>query len=178
MFGNDLYRATKYSIYRRRFRQEARRRARPVERGTASLGTLVEPGRDFPREFLQHERSTKTLFACSDSVICKLCFRIKPAQHMHQCGICEKYFGMAGSLAKHIKLVHAVDAKEKEQRCNFCEKAFTQRSHLNRHVKTVHEGIKSHKCNICEKTFTEKHSLDDHTKTIHAEERFMYMQYL
>ena len=55
----------------------------------------------------------------------------------HKCEFCDKCFGQAGHLKKHVKYVHD---GIKDHKCSHCSKCFTEAGHLKRHVKAVHEG--------------------------------------
>jgi uncharacterized Zn-finger protein len=53
----------------------------------------------------------------------------------HQCNICQKSFGLKGSLSKHIEVVHE---RKKPFKCNLCRKMFGQKKGLRRHTDNLH----------------------------------------
>ena len=67
----------------------------------------------------------------------------------HKCNICEKDFTEAGSLRKHILVVHE---GKRNFKCDICGKAYGEARHLKNHKLNVHDGAKF-KCDQCDKSF-------------------------
>ena len=56
----------------------------------------------------------------------------------YECDSCEKKFGNAETLKRHLQIVHE---NIKAYKYNSCEKEFGQKAHLKGHIKVVHENI-------------------------------------
>ena len=72
-------------------------------------------------------------------------------EKLQKCKNCDKSFGHALSLKKHIEMIHEAIKYE----CDCCDKSFSTLQSMKKHIHTVHEGHKDHKCNSCDKLFTE-----------------------
>eukprot|EP00092_Neocalanus_flemingeri_P018759 GFUD01020316.1.p1 GENE.GFUD01020316.1~~GFUD01020316.1.p1 ORF type:complete len:718 (+),score=114.67 GFUD01020316.1:39-2192(+) len=84
-----------------------------------------------------------------------------------QCDVCQKCFGRADSLKKHIRS----HTNERSYICEFCSLAFNQSSHLIKHRKTKHLDVNReshrHVCDICSGRFYSKGELEKHVKITH-----------
>ena len=70
-----------------------------------------------------------------------------------KCSHCDKVFGHAGNLKKHVSTVHL---KERN-----CDKTFGQEGALKSHVSVVHLKEKKFKCDECGKTFGQKKQFEE-----------------
>ena len=68
----------------------------------------------------------------------------KPTTNSYSCESCEKSFSGAGSLKKHIHIIHE---GQKDHKCEFCEKLFPDAGHLEFHTNLAHKGLREHLCN-------------------------------
>ena len=60
-------------------------------------------------------------------------------QKTHLCPSCEKTFGLAGNLLKHVRAVHD---REKPYKCSKCHLRFSNNYNLCRHIRLIHVNDK------------------------------------
>jgi hypothetical protein len=84
----------------------------------------------------------------------------------HKCGQCNMVYSTAGTLKRHIKMIHD---KIKDHACDQCEYKCGQVGTLNRHIKMIHDKIKDHLCDQCEFTCSEVGHLKQHIKAVHLQ---------
>ena len=89
-----------------------------------------------------------------------------PYAKPHACPQCAAAFGTAGSLTRHVRVVHE---KRKDHACPQCAAAFGTAGHLTKHVLTVHEKRKDHACPQCAAAFGEAGSLTKHVRAVHPD---------
>ena len=81
------------------------------------------------------------------------------------CNYCQKVFGNALKLKRHIMGVH-----EKSQTCEVCGYIFGEVHELKRHFLVVHEGRKDYICDSCGKPYSSRDSLKLHKKRDHMKQ--------
>lgn len=86
----------------------------------------------------------------------------------HTCSYCNRMFGQASNLNKHIRVVHW---KLRPFSCMTCSKTFAQRSVARNHFRSVHLGERPFLCALCEKQFSDKSNLKKHVKLVHFKEK-------
>ena len=85
---------------------------------------------------------------------------VKRKRGQHECGVCEKVFGYASYLVRHMR----THTKEKPYKCDVCEKRFSRSSNLFTHMR-IHTNEKPYECDVCQKRFRESGHLKGHMRT-------------
>ena len=75
---------------------------------------------------------------------------VKRKRGQHECDVCEKVFGYASYLVRHMR----IHTKEKPYKCDVCEKRFIQSGDLKTHMR-IHTNEKPYECDVCERRFTQ-----------------------
>ena len=88
--------------------------------------------------------------------------RIHTNEKPYECEVCEKLFNDSGNLTKHMR----THTKEKPYECDVCDKAFRQATHLKVHMR-IHTNEKPYECEVCEEHFTTSGNLQRHVRTHH-----------
>ena len=89
---------------------------------------------------------------------------VKRKRGQHECDVCEKVFGYASYLVRHMR----IHTNEKPYKCDVCEKRFIQSGDLKTHMR-IHTNEKPYECDVCERRFTQSSSLKTHMR-IHTNE--------
>ncbi|XP_061105434.1 zinc finger protein 827-like [Conger conger] len=85
--------------------------------------------------------------------------------HTHECSLCDKAFGSASALNKHL-LSHQQD---RPHVCPICQRAFKRHDHLNGHMLT-HQKRKPFRCMEpgCQKSYCDGYALKRHCASQHG----------
>ena len=86
----------------------------------------------------------------------------------YKCEVCGKLFSEAGTLKKHIHIVHE---GQKNFQCTVCDKSFGYSWYLKKHINIVHKELKDHKCTFCDRSFGSTSNLKYHIKNFHEKKK-------
>ena len=83
------------------------------------------------------------------------------AMKSHPCDHCDKSFGSASNLLRHVRFMHFEKGDRRLFSCHVCGKQFKHSTSLYAHAKT-HEGKREFVCEFCKKSFRTRQHLDVH----------------
>ena len=98
--------------------------------------------------------------------------RIHLKKKNHFCNVCQKSFGGAPDLRRHLAMVHKDLSQLKSQsihKCENCDYTSVSKKNVQRHNNTIHLKKLDHVCDICQKAFGCSSNLRSHMAQVHKD---------